>query len=172
MSEQVTLYLDRARMAASSQILGATSEVAVTISAILRTLSRIHFDRSIDVEFDPSSDLKFKGEKHDFEELVGNLLDNAFKWANTRVKVTLTDMQLGEFELDCFVLVVDDDGPGVASEMRLAALQRGRRMDETKPGSGLGLSIVTELVDIYGGEIKLGKSSLGGLKVEMTLPRA
>jgi len=172
MSEQVTLYLDRARMAASSRVLGVASQAAPTISAILRTLSRIHFDRSIEVEFDPSSELKFKGEKHDFEELVGNLLDNAFKWADTRVKVTIAEMQAAEFDAELLVLVVDDDGPGLASEMRTAALQRGRRLDETKPGSGLGLSIVTELVHVYGGEIKLGKSSLGGLRVEVRLPRA
>jgi signal transduction histidine kinase len=169
MSEQVTLYLDRARMAASSRVLGAASEVAPTISAILRTLSRIHFDRSIEVEFDPSCDLVFKGEKHDFEELVGNLLDNAFKWADSRVKVTIAEMQSAEFDGDMFILAVDDDGPGLASEMRRKALQRGRRLDETKPGSGLGLAIVTELVDVYGGEMKLGKSNLGGLRVEVRL---
>jgi len=170
MAEQVKLYLDRARMAASSRVLGATSDAAPTIAAILRTLSRIHFDRPIEVEFDPRAGIKFKGEKHDFQELVGNLLDNAFKWANARVSVSIAETQSTEHSAKMLLLVVDDDGPGLASELRMEALQRGRRLDETKPGSGLGLSIVTELVDIYGGKIKLGKSGLGGLKVEVWLP--
>ncbi len=172
MDEQVRLYLDRARMAASSQVLGVASDVAPAISGILRTLSRIHIDRTIEVEFDPPADIRFKGEKHDFEELVGNVLDNAFKWTGSKVKVSVTKTVVSEPGIKMLHLVVDDDGPGLAGDMRLEALQRGRRLDETKPGSGLGLSIVTELVDIYGGEIKLGKSEFGGLQVEIWLPRA
>lgn len=172
MDEQVRLYLDRARMAASSQVLGVASDVAPAIAGILRTLSRIHIERDIDVEFEPSSDIRFKGEKHDFEELVGNVLDNAFKWTSSKVKVSVTKTKESEPGIKMLRLVVDDDGPGLAGDMRLEALQRGRRLDETKPGSGLGLSIVTELVDIYGGEIKLGKSEFGGLQVEISLPRA
>jgi len=172
MSQQVTLYLDRARLAASSRVLGMTSDAAPIISAILRTLSKIHIDRSIKTEFDPVTDIKFKGEKHDFEELVGNLLDNAFKWAHSQVNVSVTSAQSADFDVDMLLLIVDDDGLGLASEMRKEALQRGRRLDETKPGSGLGLSIVTELVDLYGGEIKLGKSDLGGLRVSVWLPKS
>ncbi len=172
MAEQVTLYLDRARMAASSRVLGVTSDAGPTISAILRTLSRIHVDRSIESEFKSHADIKFKGEKHDFEELVGNLLDNAFKWAKSRVEVSITETRKSDPDVKMLVLSVEDDGPGLAGEMRLEALQRGRRLDETKPGSGLGLSIVTELVDVYGGEIKLGISRFGGLRVEVWLPGA
>ncbi len=172
MDEQVRLYLDRARMAASSQVLGVASDVAPAIAGILRTLSRIHIERDIDIEFEPSSNIRFKGEKHDFEELVGNVLDNAFKWTSSKVKISVTKTLKSETGLKMLRLVVDDDGPGLIGDMRLEALQRGRRLDETKPGSGLGLSIVTELVDIYGGEIKLGKSEFGGLQVEILLPRA
>ena len=172
MDEQVTLYLDRARMAASSQILGVASEVAPVITGILRTLSRIHIDRSIAIEFKPPVNIRFKGERHDFEELVGNVLDNAFKWTNNKIKVSVTETNVSEPGVKMLLLVVEDDGPGLAGEKRQEALQRGRRLDETKPGSGLGLSIVTELVDIYGGEIKLGESVLGGLKVEVWVPQA
>lgn len=172
MSEQVTLYLDRARLAASSRVLGVTSEAAPIVAAILRTLSKIHYDRALKTTFDPPQDIKFKGEKHDFEELVGNVLDNAFKWANDKVNVSIRETQDAGFDAKMLLLVVEDDGPGLANELREEALQRGRRLDETKPGSGLGLSIVTELVDVYGGKIKLGKADLGGLKVEVWLPAA
>lgn len=172
MGEQVTLYLDRARLAASSRVLGVTSPATSTIVAILRTLSKIHIDRSIESNFDQGTEFMFKGEKHDFEELTGNVLDNAFKWADSRVNVFLTETTMAETDVKMLFLVVEDDGPGLVSDMRLEALKRGRRLDETKPGSGLGLSIVTELVDIYGGKIKLGKSSLGGLKVEIWMPSA
>lgn len=168
--EQVTHYLNRARLAASSRVLGVTSEAEPIIDAVLRTLARIHIDRAIEFKFDHPGHIKFKGEKHDFQELVGNVLDNAFKWADRQVSVSICDARLEEVDVKMLLLVVEDDGPGLASELRHIALERGKRLDETKPGSGLGLSIVTELVDVYGGEIKLGQSKLGGLKVEVWLP--
>lgn len=171
MRDQVGLYLDRARMAATSQVLGAASDIEEPIAGILRTLQRIHYDRKIETRFNRAEAIKFKGEKHDLEELVGNLLDNAFKWARARVEVKTMPYPVKEGGVNMFLLIVDDDGPGLAKNMHEEALKRGQRLDESKPGSGLGLSIVNELVEVYGGEIKLSKSPLGGLRVEVSLPR-
>lgn len=100
-------------------------------------------------------------------EIAGNLLENACKWARGRVRVVATASAGGRF-----VVVVEDDGPGLAKDKRSEVLRRGSRLDESAPGSGLGLSIVDELARAYRGSIVLGASTLGGLKVEVTLPRA
>ena len=115
-------------------------------------------------------ELRFRGEKHDFEEMTGNLLDNACKWAASRVRVSARreDRDRRGF----LTLRFEDDGPGLPPEGRQAALSRGTRLDESKPGSGLGLSIVLELARIYGGDLKLDTSELGGLAAQLTLPTA
>ena len=114
-----------------------------------------------------------RGERQDLEEMVGNLLDNACKWSRHRVVVKaglIRDTQpSGRMWLQ---LQVDDDGPGLPAEKRAEAVKRGRRLDETKPGSGLGLSIVTETASMYGGTLILDDAELGGLRVTMTLPAA
>ena len=94
-------------------------------------------------------------------------MENACKWARRRVRVSAGPTGLGQM-----VVVVEDDGPGLPEDQREAALQRGMRMDETTPGSGLGLSIVVELTRAYGGRISLGDSELGGLKAVLELPTA
>ena len=97
-------------------------------------------------------------------EVLGNLLDNAFKWADSRIRLTLDDRD-GHLHL-----CVEDDGPGIAPERRQQVLQRGQRLDERTPGDGLGLAIVSDTVAAYGGELSLGESAWGGLRVELRLP--
>jgi signal transduction histidine kinase len=96
--------------------------------------------------------------------MLGNLIDNACKWAKTRVEVRSTNTE------GSVVVTVEDDGPGLASELREKVLHRGVRADEAAPGSGLGLAIVADLVELYGGSIALGPSSLGGLRATLRLP--
>jgi signal transduction histidine kinase len=98
--------------------------------------------------------------------MLGNLLDNACKWARSRVAVT------SSVDGGSIVAHVDDDGPGLDPSMRLTVLQRGVRADEAAPGSGLGLAIVRDLAELYGGSIALGDSPLGGLRATLKLPRA
>lgn len=169
MRDQVSLYLDRARRAARAQGLGAITEVKPVLDALARTLERINRDKGVSVIVDCADGLRFRGERQDLEEMVGNLLDNACKWAAGRVTVSARPMAAVAGR-GMLAITVDDDGPGLPAEKRAQALQRGQRMDETKPGSGLGLSIVRETAGMYNGSVQLGDSALGGLRAVLTLP--
>jgi signal transduction histidine kinase len=104
---------------------------------------------------------------------MGNLVDNACKWAQSRVAIEVFSQPLSGADRRRVVrITVDDDGPGLSPSQREQVARRGRRLDETKPGSGLGLSIVVELAGLYGGELKLGTAPIGGLRAELVLPGA
>ena len=171
MRDQVSMYLDRARRAARARSLGAASDPKEVVDAIVRTLLKIHADRNIDVEVQCSPGLKFRGERQDLEEIVGNLLDNAFKWTNSKVRVDISRVEQATADgRKWFEIAVNDDGPGLPKDKRETALQRGQRLDETKPGSGLGLSIVSETAGMYNGTFRLDKGELPGLKAILRLP--
>lgn len=173
MGDQVNLYLDRARRAARARGLGAAADVRPVLDALARTLARINQDRRIAITVDCPEGLRFRGEKQDLEEMAGNLLDNACKWAAARVSVSAAlDPALSQAGRSFLRLTVEDDGPGLPPEKRAEALQRGRRLDETKPGSGLGLSIVAETAAMYQGSVALGQSPPGGLSATLVLPAA
>lgn len=171
MRDQVSMYLDRARRAARAKTIGSSTDAYDVISSIIRTLERINVDRTIKVRSRVVEKLLFRGERQDLEEMVGNLLDNAFKWTSSKVSVTLRPsidpLDDRVVWLDIFI---EDDGPGLPDGGAALAMERGKRLDETKPGSGLGLSIVTETAAMYGGKLILGKSDLGGMSATLTLP--
>lgn len=172
MADQVNHYLDRARMAASSGVIGRVTEVAPVVQPLVRALQRIHSDRGIEIRVACPPKAAFQGEKHDLEEMLGNLLDNACKWAKSEVFLTVTaspDSRLRHRRLTC---LIEDDGPGLTDEQRARIGKRGMRLDETKPGSGLGLAIVTDLAISYRGHVELDQSSHGGLAVRLELPAA
>ena len=125
-------------------------------------------ERGLDIEVRCDKDLKFQGERQDLEEMVGNLLDNACKWARSQVSV---EAQRKEGAAR-FIVVVDDDGPGLTEAQRARVVKRGQRLDETKPGSGLGLSIVADLAHLYKGRFELEPSAEGGLRARLELPGA
>ena len=139
------------------------------IEGLLRTSTKIYRDRSIAFDREVEPDLRFRGERQDLEEMVGNLVDNAGKWAMTRVLVTVTAAPSKE-DRPYLCVKVDDDGPGLPEDQREEVLRRGARLDESKPGSGLGLSIVADLAGLYGGGLKLDDLPLGGLRAELVLP--
>lgn len=168
MRTQITHHLDRARVAARSSVIGDATEVDAVLRALKRTVERIYEERGLDIEVRCGKDLKFQGEKQDFEEMVGNLLDNACKWATSQVSV---DAQPKE-GAGRIIVVVDDDGPGLTDAERARAVKRGQRLDETKPGSGLGLSIVADLAHLYKGHFELEPSPEGGLRARLELPGA
>ena len=170
MSDQVTWYLDRARAAARTTVIGAVTEVEPVIGAFVRTFQKIYGDRELAFTAEVEPGLKFRGERQDFEEMIGNLLDNAGKWAVGQVEIRAFRQADADAGRPVFEIVIDDDGPGLPQDARAQALARGRRLDETKPGSGLGLSIVSDLVAVHGGEVKLEDSPLGGLRVRLGLP--
>jgi signal transduction histidine kinase len=171
MSRQVAHYLDRARIAARSKVIGAVTEVEPVIGRLMRAMRRIHEDKGLDLTAAVPDGARFKGEQQDLEEIVGNLVDNACKWARSKVSVTITYQAPPDQDHDGRLsLVIDDDGPGLTEEQRVEATRRGQRLDETKPGSGLGLSIVTDLVALYEGSFRLDRSPDGGLRAEIDLP--
>ena len=163
MQRQVDHHLARARAAAAAELPGAHADAAEIAHQLRRTLSKLYIERGIAVDISVGERAIFRGDAEDLMEILGNLLDNACKWARSRVGLRLTGG-------DPLRVTVEDDGPGLAPELRAAALRRGIRLDESMPGSGLGLAIVRDLVDAYGGEIRLDESPRGGLRIQLDLP--
>lgn len=168
MSQNVQHYLKRAQAAARAEILGARSEIAPAIDDLTRLLGRLFQDQNISVEPGRVDEtISFRGERQDLDEMLGNLLENACKFAKAKVRVSAERSEDGEV-----VIYVDDDGPGLSPEERAEALKRGVRLDETAPGTGLGLSIVEDLAELYSGRFELQDSPLGGLRATLYLPLA
>jgi signal transduction histidine kinase len=173
MRDQVARHLERARLAARLTIVGSVTEVAPVVIALARTMEKIHRDKTLKIDVHAGEATKFPGERADLEEMVGNLVDNACKWASSRVAIEVVRERPGPArERDVVRIIVDDDGRGLSPSEREQVAKRGRRLDETKPGSGLGLSIVLELAGLYGGELTFGTAPLGGLRAELVLPAA
>jgi signal transduction histidine kinase len=174
MREQVQHYLDRARMAARAGAIGRVTDVQAVADGIVRALTRIHRTKDIAFTVDCEPGARFQGERQDLEEMLGNLLDNAAKWSKGAVRLTVAirpaaDGPTGGRRL---ILTIDDDGPGLTAEQLAQPIQRGRRLDESKPGSGLGHSIVADLVHSYRGKFTRSTADLGGLRVVLELPAA
>ena len=171
MRDQVARHLERARLAARLTVVGSITDVAPVVTALARTMAKIHHDRGVAIEVHADEKARFRGERPDLEEMVGNLVDNACKWASARVAIEVVrERPEPASATEVVRIVVDDDGRGLSPSEREQVAQRGRRLDETKPGSGLGLSIVVELAGLYGGDLKLGTAPLGGLRAELVLP--
>lgn len=163
---QVDYHLARARAAAAVQLPGLHTPVQPLLEGLVRVMQRLHVERGLNIELAPvPPTLAFRGEAQDFQEMLGNLLDNACKWAQTRVQVSAT-ASAG----DKLRILVADDGPGLPESAREAVFNRGVRADEQVPGSGLGLAIVRDLALLYGGAIELDTSPQGGLAVSLRLP--
>ncbi len=172
MRDQVTYYLDRARAAARSSVIGSVAEVAPVMQRMVRTFEKIYRDRAVGFELACPAAVKFRGEVQDLEEMVGNLVDNAGKWATGQVRIEVSTLPptSGEISTPVLEIIIDDDGPGLPKALREEALARGRRLDESKPGSGLGLSIVDDLASSYSGKLQLDDSPTGGLRAILRLP--
>lgn len=170
MKDQVQYYLDRARAAARAASIGSVTQVDPVISGFLRTFPKIYRDRNIAFAATGEQALRFRGERQDFEDMIGNLIDNAGKWARSRVEIAVAQEPTGADQPARMRITIDDDGPGLSPEDRQQATRRGRRLDETKPGSGLGLSIVSDLAGLYHGAFTLDQSPLGGLRATVILP--
>ncbi len=172
MRDQVNHYLDRARVAARANIIGASTPVEPVLEAILRVLNRVNEEKGIDSSLECDGELKFRGEQQDLEEMAGNLVDNAFKFAKTTIKVSVEKIEIDEKDQAYLRINIEDDGPGLPEQSLETALKRGERFDESKPGSGLGLSIVTDIATLYKGSFRLEQSRLGGLNAVLILPLA
>ena len=166
MRRQVDYHLAHARASASGADPTARCHVLTSADALVRTMMTIHAERHLAIDVHVSHEHFVRGRREDFEEMLGNLVDNACKWARSRVDVR------SSLEDGRVVTTVDDDGPGLDPSLRESVLKRGVRADEAAPGSGLGLAIVADLVELYGGSIALGASPLGGLRATLSLPSA
>ena len=172
MRRQLSFYLDRARAAARAGAAGSATEVRPVIEGLVRTFEKVHRDRALVFAVEAPEGLRFRGESQDLTDLIGNLLDNAGKWARRRVVVRAgREPNPDAAGRPFFIAEIDDDGPGLDPQARAAALVRGEKLDESRPGSGLGLSIVADLASAYGGSLSLEESPLGGVRARLRLPR-
>lgn len=165
MTRLIEHHLARASATAGSgRALGGQIAVRPVVEEISAVLGRIHASRRIRIDIRVSPDVQFRGGREDLEEMLGNLMENACKWARSRVRVTAA-AATGQL-----VMCVEDDGPGLSPDQTVAASQRGARLDEAMPGWGLGLGIVTDLATVNGGTLALDRSELGGLRATIALP--
>jgi signal transduction histidine kinase len=164
MQRQIDYQLAQARAAGAGAATGVATPIARAAERLVHTMERLHADRALLFEQHVPHDLLLRCDAEDLDEILGNLLDNAAKWTKSRVRITATAQGTQA------VIDVEDDGSGLVPEMREHVLQRGVRGDEAAPGSGLGLSIVRDLVELYGGSITLDSSALGGLRARISLP--
>ncbi|MGO4683249.1 sensor histidine kinase [Hyphomicrobium sp. 2TAF46] len=172
MRDQITHYLDRARIAARTNTIGRVTSVEAVAEALVMAIERIHREKGISIDYTVQPGAKFQGEKQDLEEMLGNLLDNACKWGQARVYLTAVVNNPETTSRRKLRITVQDDGPGLSPEQRAKIGKRGLRLDESKPGSGLGLSIVSDLAASYRGKLRLDASEHGGLKAIIELPAA
>ncbi|MHA3903517.1 ATP-binding protein [Castellaniella sp. WN] len=164
---QVDYHLARARAAAAVRVTGLRSPILPLLQGLVRVMERVHAERGLAYDLsDVSGELAFRGEAQDFQEMLGNVLDNAGKWARRQVRISA---RREDGELSVWV---EDDGPGLSPERAEMVFERGRRADERTPGSGLGLGIVRDLADLYGGWARIEAGDLGGARVVIILPAA
>jgi two-component system sensor histidine kinase PhoQ len=144
----------------------ASHPLRPAVERLLAAMAKVYADKALHAECAVGTELGFRGDEGDLTELLGNLLDNAFKWARSRVRVSASAVQ-GALHVS-----VEDDGPGIAPESAQDILERGTRADESVPGHGIGLAVVRDIVDAYGGRIEIGRSALGGAAVTLVFGSA
>ena len=161
--QRLNRELNRARLAGET-LPGALFDCDSELPGLLATLNMIHGEH-LELSYQVRPGLQLPWDREDLLELLGNLLDNACKWADAEVRLSI------EQTPECFQLIVEDDGPGIPEAQRDQVFSRGTRLDEQTAGHGLGLGIVRDIVDVWGGTLQLQESPLGGLKVLIELPR-
>ncbi len=157
-------HLARARAAGTYKVPGTHTSVAAVVEDLCFSMELLYKERGITLAAEHLDSVAFRGDRHDLEEMLGNLMDNACKWAHHQIWVSAARIN-GHLRIR-----VEDDGPGVPEERLTEICKRGQGLDEATHGSGLGLSIVQELAGLYDGGLSLGKSKLGGLCAELDLP--
>ncbi|HUA24056.1 MAG TPA: ATP-binding protein [Steroidobacteraceae bacterium] len=163
MTDIIEHQLKRAAASGGALLGQAPVAVAVVATDLRGALLRVYSRKDLSIELAIQEGVCFIGDRGDFVELLGNLMDNACKWCRERVRVAATVEE-------SLVLVVEDDGPGIAEENRVKVLERGVRTDEKVPGHGLGLAMVHDTVDLYGGKLTVDASALGGARFSLRLP--
>ncbi|OLP61909.1 hypothetical protein BJF93_19155 [Xaviernesmea oryzae] len=163
MEQRIRRHLSLARKTAGGALTSATP-LSPVIADLLAVLRRLYEERALSVTTAGVETLSLRCDEKDAEEILGNLLDNSFKWARSQIAISARRDGRNA------ILLIEDDGPGILPERRAEVLRAGARLDESMPGDGFGLSIAEELVTLYGGRLELGEGALGGLCVRLTLP--
>jgi two-component system sensor histidine kinase PhoQ len=170
MDDIVKYQLKRAAASGGTGLGTAPVDVRATLEALRGALLKVYMDRRIDCELSVAEGCLFFGDREDLTEIAGNLADNAFKWARSKVRMTAERVSNPAARREGLRLIIEDDGPGIPPADRERVLDRGARLDERVSGQGIGLSVVRELAQLNGGAIALGESSLGGAQIEVRLP--
>jgi two-component system sensor histidine kinase PhoQ len=164
MQRIVDYQLQRAATMGPSSQLAASLDIRPLAERVIASLDKVYRDKAIRAELHVDKIPGFRGDQGDLLELLGNLLDNAYKWSASRVRLSIGT------EAERLTLVVEDDGPGIPPADIERILQRGARADQSRPGQGIGLAVVASIVQAYGGEVTIGHSALGGAGITIRLP--
>ncbi|MEP3673425.1 MAG: ATP-binding protein [Hyphomicrobiales bacterium] len=164
MQSQVNYHLDRAQIIARSGMLSTAHPVKPVVEGLGRAMSKIYRDKNVHLTINIANNMKFSGEREDLEQALGNLIDNACKWSKDEVIISVSS------DGKALTFDIEDNGPGLTASEQIRAMKRGERLDEHTPGSGLGLSIVHDLMNAYSGTFTMGRSRLGGLKATLIFP--
>jgi len=170
MDDIVKYQLKRAAASGGTGLGTAPVDVRAALEALRGALLKVYMDRNMSCELHVAEGCMFYGDREDLTEIGGNLLDNAFKWAKGKVRLTAERVSSPAARREGLLLVVEDDGPGIPPAERERVLDRGARLDERVSGQGIGLSVVRELAQLNGGSISIGDSPLGGARIEVRLP--
>ncbi|RSD32534.1 ATP-binding protein [Vibrio pectenicida] len=163
---QIDYHLARARMAGAKNILSVSSCPSKRVDAISRAFDKVYADRGISLINELDSDLNVAVEQTDLNEMLGNIIENAYKWSESIIRVHSLQNSENPEIID---VIIEDDGVGIPEQKMAQVIHRGVRLDETIPGTGLGLNIVSEMAHSYRGKLTLDRSSLGGLKVILSM---
>ncbi|MFW7522716.1 ATP-binding protein [Vibrio ostreicida] len=163
---QIDYHLGKARMAGSKHILSVKSSPSHRVDAISKAFDKVYVQRHITLVNELDSELVIAVEETDLDEMMGNLLENAYKWSRSMIRVHSKQNPLNSDSVD---IIIEDDGEGIPQDKLTQVIERGVRLDETTPGTGLGLNIVSEMAHSYRGKLILEPSSLGGLKAVLSM---
>jgi two-component system sensor histidine kinase PhoQ len=172
MDEIVRYQLRKPAASAADNLVLGPVPVAKEVERLVSGLRKVYHDKRPVIDTDVAPDIRFRGDTGDFLELAGNLLDNACKWCKGRVSITVRHSENAAERPGGMRLIVDDDGPGIPEEAAEALLERGMRLDEATPGHGIGLAIVRDLANAYGGTLTIGRAALGGARFTVDIPPA
>ena len=170
MDEIVRYQLRKPAASVADNLVLASVPVEKELRRLIEGLKKVYHDKAPQFESSVAPGLKFRGDTGDFLELAGNLLDNACKWCQRRIRVSVTAADGDHAIASGMILTVEDDGPGIPEEAAEALLQRGMRLDESTPGHGIGLAVVKDIARSYGGQLSIGRSELGGAAIVVTIP--
>lgn len=170
MDEIVRYQLRKPAASVADNLVLATVQVDREVKRLVDGLKKVYHDKRPEFDVRVAPGMQFRGDTGDFLELAGNLLDNACKWCKRKVRISIVPSAGARAVASGMVLTVADDGPGIPEDATEALMQRGMRLDESTPGHGIGLAVVKDIAQSYGGRLKIGRSDLGGAEIVVSIP--